>query len=202
MLNWKKREDMPEPMTRVSQSNAMDLFRRLNLGDGDPGKVNDLRPIRDAYIAGGLTRADEEWLEKRFLESRSPEGDQLTKVRGEFAKAVEPSIDKSNPLMGSIDHDGKLQAYSFARYIDQKVAEYRAAGKSPFDLFDPAKADYLGKPEVLQAFQKPLNQSIADQARRLTGAGVAAPITAPAPAIPARLPGETLDQFDKRTGIR
>lgn len=200
MLSWVKREDMPEPIAKVSQSNAMDLFRRMSLDETDPGKISDLKPVRDAYIAGGLTRADEEWLEKRFTESRTPEGDRLTQIRSQFSRAVEPSIDKSNPLMGNIDTSGKMKAYNFQRYVDQKIAEYRGSpNKSPFDLFDPAKPDYLGKPEVLAPFQKSLKDSMADITSRLTGQP--SPATGAAP-VPRRQPGETLDNFDKRTGLR
>jgi hypothetical protein len=198
MLNWVKREDMPEPIAKVSQSNAMDLFRRMSLDETDPAKISDLRPVRDAYIAGALTRADEEWLEKRFTESRTPEGDRLTQIRSQFSKAVEPSIDKSNPLMGNIDTSGKMQSYQFQRYVDQKIDEYRQTKKSPFDLFDPAKPDYLGRPEVLKPFQKSLTESVTDMTSRLTGQ----PSPAAAAPIPRRQPGETLDEFDKRTGLR
>lgn len=203
MLAWKKREDMPEPVARVSQGTAMDLFRRMNLPEGDPAKIADTRPIRDAYTAGGLTRADEEWLEKRFSEARSPEGERLTSLRSEFSRAVEPLIDKSNPLMGKIDQDGKLQAYAFQRFVDQKIAEMREAKKSPLDLFDPSKPDYLGKPEILRQFQKPFEQSVRDMTGRLTGGGAGAAVPASAPAaLPQRKPGETIDDFDRRTGLR
>lgn len=198
MLSWVKREDMPEPIAKVSQSNAMDLFRRMSLDETDPGKISDLKPIRDAYIAGGLTRADEEWLEKRFTDARTPDGDRLTQIRSQFNKGVEASIDKSNPMQGVLDPSGKMKAYEFQHYIDQKVDEYRKAGKSPFDLFDPAKPDYLGKPEVLRPFQTTMQQSITNITSRLTGQ----PPPPGATPVPRRQPGETLDEFDKRTGLR
>jgi Transglycosylase SLT domain len=211
MLSWIKREDMPEPLARVSQGNAMDLFRRINLPDGDPGKISNVSQIRDTFVNGGLTRADEEWLEKRFTEGRSPQGERLTQLRSEFSKAVEPTIDHSNPLMGSMDPEGKLQAYRFQRFVDQKVDEYRQAGKSPFDLFDPSKPDYLGKPEVLQPYQPTLQQSIQATTSRLMrgvappgpGGSTIPPMIAPttaAPAIPQRRPGETPAEYLTRTG--
>jgi hypothetical protein len=219
MLKFLKQEDMPEPLTRVSQANAVDLFKRMNLPDGDPQKLTDTKTIRDMYGNGGLTRADEDWLEKRFVEGRTPEGERLTAIRGQFSKAVEPSIDKSNPLMGTIDQSGKLQNYAFERYIDQKIDEYRKAGKSPFDLFDPSKSDYLGKPEVLQPFQKTLQQSMQDRVQALAGGTTGTPVaTAPgvgfvpgasaapapatlqAPAVAPRQLGETPLQYMTRIG--
>lgn len=174
MLAWKKRDGMPEPLSHVSQANAMDLFRRMNLPDGDPNRITDLRPVRDAYApAGGgqgkITRQDEEWLERRFLEARTPEGEKLTRVRAQFSKAVEPSIDKSNPLLGKLDQEGKLQAYKFERYVEDRVEEYRAEKKNPHDLFDPTKPDYLGRREIIEQFTIPLKRSIENMGRNLTG---------------------------------
>jgi hypothetical protein len=210
MLNWIKREDMPEPIAKVSQSNAMDLFRRMNLDETDPGKINDLRPVRDAYIGGGLTRADEEWLEKRFAEAKTPEGDRLTQVRSQFAKNFAHMIDASNDIMGKIDTTGKQKAYDFERYVDQRVNEYRAAKKSPFDLFDPAKPDFLGKPEILDFFTSPMAQEMQKAARAMAAAqrGPSIPPPPPgyrgpsSPEVMRRQPGESLADFDKRTGIR
>lgn len=212
MLSWIKRDGMPEPLGPISQANTVDLFRRMNLPDGDPNKITDLRPIRDAFAPadGGpsrIKREQEEWLEKRFIESRSPDGDRLTKIRADFSKAIAPSIDKSNPLLGKIDQDGKLQTYAFERYVDQKVEEYRKAGKSPYDLFDPAKpADYLGRPEAIQPFKIPLTQSIQNMGRNLTGARAPTPSVLPQPVAEppkpaARKPGESAADYLKRNGL-
>jgi len=191
MLGWIKRDGMPEPLAQVSQTNSMDLFRRMNLPDGDPDKLTDLAQIRTAYINGNLKRQDEEWLETRFKEARTPEGEKLTTTRHQFSEAVKATIDKSNPLMGHIDQGGKLQMYAFQHFVDGKVDEYRKAGKSPYDLFDPSKPDFLGKPEVLRPYQTTIDQSIKNAADRLRAGG------APRP---ARQPGETPDAYLKRTG--
>jgi hypothetical protein len=199
MLAWQKRDGMPEPMARVSQANATDLFRRMFiLEEGDPGKLTSMSAARAAYGNGQLTRQDEDWLEKRFIEARSPEGSKLTSVRAEFSKAVEPSIDKSNPMMGKIDQDGKLQSYAFQRYIDDRIDEYRKAGKSPetiiHELFTPGQPNYLGKDEVVDKFRIPLSQSINNLSRNL-GLGPAAP---GARTAPARQPGESPADYLKR----
>jgi hypothetical protein len=201
MLSWVRRDGMPEPPSHISQAASTDLFRRMNLPDTDPQRISDLGPIREAYAPtdgskGKLTRADEEWLEKRFTESRTPEGERLTQVRQQFTHAVEPTIDKSNPLLGKIDQSGKLQAYAFQRFVDQKVDEYRKAGKSPYDLFDPGKADYLGKPETLRQFSVPISQSIKNIRENLGGQVT----PSSAPAVPQRQPGESVTDFLKRTG--
>lgn len=191
MLAWQKRDGMPEPLARVSQSNAVDLFRRMNLDDDDPQHISDLRPVRNEYVKGNLSRQDEEWLEKRFVEGRSPDGSKLTQIRAQFSKAVEPSIDKSNPLLGKIDQDGKLQVYRFEQMVQDKVDEYRAAKKNPADLFNSNKPDFLGDDKIIQQYRIPIDQSIKNIGRNL-GAGAAPK--------PQRQPGEGVADFLKRTG--
>jgi len=203
MLGFIKRDGMPEPLTKVSQATSSDLFRRMNLPEDDPQRIGDLREVRQAYVDGKLKRSDEEWLEQRFKEQRSPEGEKLTAIKPQFYKAVEPLIDKSNPLLGHIDQSGKLQMYRFQRYVEDKVNEYRGAGKDPFDLFNPAKPDFIGSPEALRPFQTDISTSIkaaSDNFRRQpppAAAGAAAP-GAPAPV--SRQPGESIADFLKRTG--
>ena len=184
MLAWQHRDGAAEPLSQVSHANSMDLFRRMNLPDGDPNKLTDLKDVREAYApvdgsAGKLTRVDEEWLEKRFTDARTATGEHLNNVRKQFGSAVLPLIDKSNPMMGKIDESGKLQNYQFERFVDSKVDEYRQAGKSAFDLFDPSKPDYLGKPEIVQQFQKPLSQSMKDMTNSLTGTRPNVPLPPP-----------------------
>jgi len=43
----------------------------------------------------------------------------------------------------------KLRLFDWEREIDRKIADYRAEGKNPNDLFDPSKSDYLGSPQAL-----------------------------------------------------
>jgi hypothetical protein len=199
---------LPEPLARESNLAAMDLFRRMNLPTDDPNKITSLSQVRDVYAPpdgspGKLTRADEEWLEKRFIEAGTPDGERLSKIRAQFSKAVEPMIDKSNPLLGKIDQSGKLQNYAFERFVDQKMDEYRKAGKNPSDLLDPSKPDYLGSPEVLKPYLIPLQESLRTMTERLTGAsarGIAPP--SPQPTVPQRKPGESMADFDKRIGIK
>jgi hypothetical protein len=167
MLAWLHRDGAAEPLAQTSHTASVDLFRRMNLPDGDPNKITDAKAVREAYApldgsAGSLNRADEEWLEKRLTESRTATGERLTDMRKQFGASVTPLIDKSNPLMGRIDQTGKLQNYQFERFVDQKIDEYKAANKSPFDLFDPTKPDYLGKPEIVQHFQKSLSDTLHD----------------------------------------
>jgi hypothetical protein len=200
MLAWVRRDGLPEPDSRISSAKAIDLFRRMNLPDGDPNKITDMSPIREAYAPtdgtkGSLTIKDEEWLEKRFREDRSPEGERLTEIRQQFNHAVEPMIDHSNPLLGKagLDESGKLQAYRFQRFVDDQIDQYRKAGKNPFDLFNPNKPDYLGDQKILKDYQVKIEESMKTIAEKFRP-------TTPATPKPQRQPGESVTDFLKRTG--
>jgi hypothetical protein len=55
--------------------------------------------------------------------------------------AIEPQIDKS-AFSGIPDLKGKSRFYEYQYMLDQKVDEYRKAGKNPVDLIDPSKPEY------------------------------------------------------------
>lgn len=206
MLAWVRRENAPETAAEISSQTAKDLFSRIFLPDGDPKKLTSLDPIRDAYSHGsanvGLNVKDEQWLEKVYTEAKSPQGETLSKTMGEFVKGFEHQIDKSNPMMGIIDKTGGQKLFEFQRFVKDQVDAYRAAGKNPDDLFNPDKPDvYLGRPGIVQKFQKTLQESTQEGVRRLTGQPPpGAPPGTPARTVPQRQPGESAADFDKRTG--
>lgn len=203
---------------RLSHSTLVDLINRMSLPEGDPNRVSDLTPIDKAFGKDTLNKSDYEFAVKRFNEQRTPDGDVLSKRRAEFIKGVAPLIDKSNPLMGSIDPSGPQQMYLLNWDIDQKIAAYRKAGKDPFDLFDPSKPDYLGRPDALRPYQKPLQQSLQDRAAALTGQpttptpqqntvegsviGKIIPLPPGRPRTPPRNEGESADEYLKRIGMQ
>jgi hypothetical protein len=199
MLAWQKRDGMPEPLARVSQGTAMELMRKINLPEDDPGAIKDLRPIRDAYVNGQLTRQDEEWLEKRFKEGSSPDGSTLTKMKERVIKAG--AFDKSTLM--SKDTTGPLAEYNYRQYVDQRVDDYRKAGKDPHDLFNASKPDFIGKPEIVNYFRSTLEEQIKATTQRFQGRpapppGLVVPGASAAPAT--RQPGESINDFMKRTG--
>jgi hypothetical protein len=216
MLRFVKQEDMPEPLPKISQNNSIEIFKRMGLPADDPNRISSVSQIRDMYGNGMLTRADEDWLEKKFVDTKSPQGERLADVRKEFSKATAQVINKSTPLGGYLDPDGGLRVYAFEHMVDAKIEEYKAAGKNPFDLFDPSKPDYLGKAEILHSppyAPPPLDQAAAIAAERLsrtvqppaTGSTIPPPPpiitpTEAAPAIVPRQAGETPDAYLKRIG--
>jgi hypothetical protein len=200
------RLDKPEPLARVSHAATVQL-----LNDIRDGKITDTKPIYDRFGKGDLSNGDMNFVLKAFTDMRSPEGQRLSQGVSELVKAVKPSIDKSNPIMGRLDQDGPLNLYRFEVDLNRKIAEYRKANKDPHDLLDPSKPDFFGRPETLQSYQKPLTQSAADTARRLTGrpsvnlTGDGSVVTGVEttnipPKAPPRNPGESADAYLARIG--
>lgn len=185
------RLNKPEPLARVSHDTTVDLLKRIRASDDS--RLTDNGPIYDAYQNGELTNADFNFLTREFVNMRSPDGLRLAQRKDEFLKSVTPSIDKSNPLMGKIDQDGKSNVYRLMVDVERKMEEYRKAGKNPYDLLDPSKPEFMGKPEALEPYRKPLAESMRDTARRLSG-GSARPQRQP------RKAGETPEQYLKRIG--
>jgi hypothetical protein len=194
-----------EPMAAVSHQTVVKLLDDMRRPEGDPRRISDLSPVYEAFSKGELSKADFNFAQQQYRDMQTPEGDRLGQRQKEFFAAVRPSIEKSNPLLGHIDFSGGTLFYQFQQDVAQKVAEARKNGKDPFDLFNPAKPEYLGKPGAIAPYQRSIAESSAEYTARMR-AGKAPPL---APLIiPAdmpggndrmRRPGETMQQFLKRT---
>ncbi|MGD0106398.1 MAG: hypothetical protein ABSC06_20520 [Rhodopila sp.] len=195
MVNFVERQTKPDPLATVSAQTANALSADLSRPWGDPLKTKSLAPITDAYNAGRLSRADYDDLTKRFNEAQTPDGVKLTNKLDTFLAAVKPSIEKSNPLMGQLDMTGGVNFLTLRNDVEKKIADYRRDNLNPYDLFDPSKQDFVGKPDALLPYQKSIPESMAEIANRMRAqqTPVAPPPAKTAP--PTGKPRKSLDQI-------
>lgn len=163
-----ERLNKPEPLGRVSHDTTIDLLNRIRAPDGDANRVTDNNEIYRAYGDGKLNSADFHFLQTEFNNIRTPEGEMLGKRKAEFLQGFKAQITKANPLLGKLDESGDEQFYNFTLNVENKMAEYRKAGKNPFDLLNPANPDYLGNPKAILPFQVPLQTSLQNRVDALT----------------------------------
>lgn len=161
MIQVVERELKPEALSKVSQATTVDLLAGIR-----DQTVTDLNPVYDAYQRGELNKSDFAFLRQEFAALRTPGGEALNKRKGDFFEGVKALIDKSNPLMGNIDQTGKLNFYQFQIDVERQMTQLRKEGKDPWTVFDPASPNYAARPERLAPFQKSLQQSATEMARR------------------------------------
>ena len=125
------------------------------------------QPIDDAFNAGKLSTANYSFLRVQFADKRTDDGQRLGQTEQRFLTAVKPTVEKSNPLMGTLDMTGGTEFFRLQQDIAAKVAEYRKAGKDPYDLFNPAKPDYFGNPATLSQYQKSIPESLGEYTLRM-----------------------------------
>lgn len=194
----------------LSHHTVMGLVEDMRLPAGNPQRIGDTAPIDAAYGQGKLTREDYDFAMSKWDNLRAPDGTKLADVEREFVKGMQSSITKSNPLMGQLDHEGDQKFYQFNWAVNHAVGQYRKDGKNPFDLFDPAKPDYLGTPEAIRPYATSMQQSAAHMPDVL-GLSVPAPTAQPgapsglipppalaAPPVAPRRQGESMGDWVAR----
>lgn len=195
-----ERENEPEPFAKVSATNSGGMLERIRSGE-----ITSVEPIYQGYQKGDFTKSDFNFLIKQYNELQTPDGQKLNRTRAEFFKAIGPQIDKS--ALGLPDPGGKEARFRFEQDVVQKIDEYRKAGKNPYDLFDPAKPDYMGSPAAVAPYQRSMTQQMEDRMRALRRPA-AAPVAAPGveppppPERPQRKPNESAADYLRRVGMQ
>ena len=145
--------DLREPVKTVPSefSKVLEDIRR--------GRIKSVTDIEKYYtVKGTISWEDIKELRREWDDLLTPDGRRLSDVQQTFLKGIKPQIDKSNPLLGKIDHVGAEKYAQFEMYAMRKVQEYREANKDPYDLFDQSKPDYLGK--QIASFRTPITESV------------------------------------------
>lgn len=154
MIGVLRRSTQPDPPAAISRDTMIGLAKRVHADDADPLKVRDSSALNEAYAAGSLTGTDFYRLRQEFADAQTPDGAALGRRKANFLNGIEPLIDKTDPWSGVVDETGKQQFYEFMATVDRAVERYKKEEKDPYDLFDPSKSDYLGKPGLLASFRR------------------------------------------------
>ena len=168
-----------------------DLYHRLNLEWGDKEKLTNTAPIIKAVADGKLTVEDSRELVADFAKAKTPSGQDILKARENFLNSKKSAITTSNLLQGKLDTEGDDLYGKFSHAVYQAEAKAEEQNRSPYDLYNPDKPEYLGA--LVPQFTKTMNQSMKTISKKLQ--------TQETPkAGKARLPEETPEQYMKRTG--
>lgn len=200
-----ERSTKPDPIAPISQKTAADMLDRIRLPEGDPRKITSVDPIYDAFKNQQLSKGDFNFVMGEYRNQTDASGDTVPKMQGRFIEGMKSQITQANPLLGQMDPTGDAQYYQFQFDVAKKIADYKAQGKNPMDLFDPGNAAYLGSPQALQPYKKTLSQSMQTMTQGLRGVGGPVPAAVPGPQggaanIVPRQAGETVEQYLARTG--
>jgi len=145
-----RREGMPEPLAKVSERATEDLFRRMNLPEGNPNKITSPSQIHEMYAPsdgsqGVLKRSDHDWLEKVFMQAKSASGESLAKARAGFFKDHELTP-------GLIPGTG-VQSIAI-KEAERQEELLRAKGDDPQLVYDPRSPFYFGDPKNLKRYSQ------------------------------------------------
>lgn len=165
----------------VSRATVADFMKRIYLPDGDPNKISEITPLVQAVADKRLNKADFSFLRTEVTNAQTPDGSRLGQTKVKFLDSVKSAIGKPNPISGALDPVGSQNLYNFQQYVDAKIAQYRKAGKDPYELFRPGSPEYLGSPSVLAPFQRTMEDSLNYMQQSLSRTGTTAPVV-PVPA--------------------
>lgn len=154
--------------SKISKATTSNLYARMLLPDGNPGKITDESQIVQAFVDGNLSRTDFDWTLKAFQEMRTADGQKLTTQLGKFLDSVKPSIVAYSP-MGIPGAHGSEYFYGFQQYVHDRLIEARKNNEDPYELLRPGSKDFLGRPEIVSQFQPTAQEVAADRANELAG---------------------------------
>ena len=127
-----------------------EVFNRIHLPDTDPNKITRREQLTP-FFAHGLNRADYDWAAGELEKAKTPEGNSFIKDTQEVRTRAHAMLLRSN--IGSLQPDkAEEAAYRFNRDLDQRIDDFRKAGKDPRLLFQPDSSEYVLKPERVSTF--------------------------------------------------
>lgn len=177
-LNLLKEHVSGNGMPKPDPATVQDVWERIHLPDGDPRKLNDENELNGMFGRLGI-----EWIKTFRAEiqgRRTGDGEIESQLKNGVIDIAKGQLTKSNPLTGIRDPIGDEQYQKFMSVFLKEYQAQRLQGKSPMDLLDPEKPDYLGK-HILR-FKRSEKQIMQDMVRGMNAQpGLVDAATAPLP---------------------
>lgn len=152
--------------TRTNPETLHKLFVDMHREADDPKAMTDKTPLWSAFTKNQLSKSDLDWLNKQFDDAQTADG---RSWHGRFQVLSEGvRSDFSRSPFAAVRPAGEAWA-RWVQDVEQKRAEYRAAGKNPGDLLDPAKPDYVGAPSVVNSYMQNPKAAMRTGAAAVTG---------------------------------
>lgn len=168
-----------------------DLYERITLPDGDPRKITGSGEIRQAVIDRRINTSDEQQLLKIQRDNSTPQGRAETNAVKTFLRAARQSIEQRNPMTGIVDPMSSQNYVSFEQEFYRQLEQRKLQGLPVIDFLDPNVKDSAWV--QVRSYQRPIQEILQDQLKSMRP-------TEPRKKVEPRNPGETIDQWKKRTG--
>lgn len=130
---------------KTNQVIMADLFRRINLPDGDPDKITDENELNQYVVNRQLTFTDLNKLRKEVNGYNTEEGKARRALRNQLFKVARTRMVKDDPVNGLTDPEGEEKFNQYMAYVQIIEDRYREEGKPLEDLYNPQSKDYLGQ---------------------------------------------------------
>lgn len=158
LQDWASRE-----RTQVDRSLENELFRRINLPEGDPQQIQDITQLVP-YVGRGLTPEAIEklngWIDK------SPAGEAAKANRKAIFDYATARLVKKDAF-GMSDPKGEAALAQFRQDLQEQEAQFRKEGKPLSDLYNPHSKDYFGlQADRYKRSQKDIMRDTVQEMRR------------------------------------
>jgi hypothetical protein len=171
MVGFFERQTRPDPASKISARNQIEVFRRMQPEYDGEGKITSEKQINDGYLKGDYTDSAREKLIKDFREIQTASAPEWEKRKRELLKHVAPKIVPAVIGLGmtdglNADPAGAERVTNWQDAVADKIQEYKTAGKNPALLFQPGTPDkpnpeYVGGGAFLKQFQPNLKEQIS-----------------------------------------
>lgn len=127
------------------------LMLQIHAADDDPTKTYSFDPVMASYKNGDINTNEMKFLRTEVEQMKDGNGNNFAKQANQAREVVYQSFTRS--IIGQTDPARAAgAAYAFGADMQDKILQYRKAGKDPSVLLDPSSREYLLKPERINAF--------------------------------------------------